>query len=707
MINKKIDRRTFLKASAFSGGGFILGIGALSACNSKTPIPQTEEEIDFKDFNAFVKIGTNGKVTIYAPNPEIGQGVKTSMPMVVAEELDVAWEDVMVEQAGLDTSKYQGQFAGGSNAIKMNWNTLREAGATAKTMLIMAAAKKWGIAEHECEANEGVIKNKNGDELTYGALVNEAASLKVPEKVTLKEKKDFKIIGNDAINVDLAKITKGEPLFGLDYSVDGMVYANTLRPPAFGATLNSFDDTETRKIEGVIDVLELENRVVVIANNTWTAMKGKKALSAVWDNVNGESTEQHNKIFDDLLDGNEFDVQREDGDVLKAFKVADEVFERTYSSPFLPHSCMEPMNFFANVTEDKAELVGPIQTPAGTQRNVSQKLNIPIQNVSVMLTRMGGGFGRRLIGDFSMEAAEISHAIKKPVKLVYSREDDVLAGQFRPAIKYRIAASIKDGKITGYHLKEAAMNSNMYSLIPNFFPAGAIENLKIETAKYNSKISTAPWRAPYTNFLGFAEQAFFDELFEKLNLDPVETRMQMLERAKLNLDDKIQYSPQGVQGVIKLAVEKSGYGKKQDGVYQGLSVYYSHNTHVAEVADVVMENGNPKVVKVTAAVDCGIVVNPTNAKNQVEGGVIDGLGHAMFGELNFENGTPKEQNFVQYRLARMKDAPQVYVHFVDSNEAPTGLGEPGLPPAAAAVANAIAKATGKRLYNQPFFKDLS
>jgi isoquinoline 1-oxidoreductase beta subunit len=707
MINKKINRRTFFKASALTSGGFIIGIGALASCDSKTKMPATEEEIDFKDFNAFVKIGTNGKVTIYAPNPEIGQGVKTAMPMVVAEELDVAWDDVTVEQAGLNTEKYERQVAGGSQSIRLGWQTLREAGATAKAMLIAAAAKKWAVSENECKAENGVISNSKGDKLTYGELAAEAAEIPVPESVVLKEKKDFKIIGNDAINVDLAKITKGEPLFGLDYAVEGMVYANTLRPPAFGATLKSFDDTETRKIEGVLDVIELENRVVVIAKNTWTAMKGKKALKAEWNNEKGESTEQHNEILNGLLDGDDFEVQREDGDVAKAFEEADEVFERTYHSPFLPHSCMEPMNFFADVKDGKAELVGPIQTPAGTQHYVSEKLGIPKENVSVMLTRMGGGFGRRLIGDFSMEAAEISNAIKKPVKLIYTREDDVLAGQYRPAIKYRIAASVKDGKITGYHLKEAAMNSNMYSLIPNFFPAGGIENLKVETAKYNSKISTAPWRAPYTNFLGFAEQAFFDELFEKFNLDPVETRMQMLERVKLNLDDKIQYSPERVQGVIKLAVEKSGYGKNKEGIFQGLSVYYSHNTHVAEVADVVMENGKPKVVKVTAAVDCGIVVNPTNAKNQIEGGVIDGIGHAMFGELNFEQGSPKEQNFAQYRLIRMKDAPQVEVHFVDSHEDPTGLGEPGLPPAAAAVANAIAKATGKRLYSQPFLKDMS
>lgn len=703
---KKVTRRSFIKTSALTSGGLLIGLDLLGACNPATKMPESLDELKTSGFNAYLKIASNGQVTIYSPNPEIGQGVKTSMPMVVAEELDVPWENVKVEQIGLDTEHFNRQVAGGSQSIRAEWGTLREAGATVRAMLIAAAAKKWGVSESECKTEKGYVLNNAGKKLGYGELAEAAASVKVPSNIELKDPSEFTIIGQDAVNVDIEKITAGEPLFGLDYQVEGMLYANTLRPNAFGAKLKSFDDSEARKVSGVVDVIELENRVVVIAQNTWAAIKGKRAVKAEWEIEEGESTAFHDKTLNDLLNGDKFNTLRNDGNIDKAFKEADEVLERTYESPFLPHSCMEPMNFFADVKDDKAELVGPVQTPAGTQYMVARKLGLKRENVSVMLTRMGGGFGRRLIGDFSLEAAEISHAVKKPIKLIYTREDDVLAGQYRPAIKYRIAASVKDGKITGYHLKEASSNSNMYGLIPNFFPAGAISNLKVEVASFDSDISTAPWRAPYTNFLGYAEQTFFDELFEKFDMDPVQTRLDLLEKAKESKDKLIQYSPQRVQDVINLVVEKSGYGSAKAGVYQGLSVYYSHNTHVAEVADVVLVDGKPKVQKVTVAVDCGIVVNPTGAKNQIEGGVIDGIGHAMYGDLSFENGTPKEQNFAQYRLIRMKEAPQVEVHFVENDLAPTGLGEPGLPPAAAALANAFYKATKKRLYKQPFVKEM-
>lgn len=703
---KKVTRRSFIKTSALTSGGLLLGMDLLGACNSSTKMPQSLDELKTSAFNAYLKIAPDGKVTIYSPNPEIGQGVKTSMPMVAAEELDVPWENVSVEQIGLDTEHFRRQVAGGSQSIRLEWNSLREAGATARAMLVAAAAKKWGIDESDCRTEKGEVLSKTGKKLGYGELAQEAAGIKVPSEVALKDPSKFTIIGKDAINVDLEKITQGEPLFGLDYQVEGMLYANTLRTPAFGNTLKSFDDTEARKVSGVVDVIELENRVVVIAKNTWAALKGKRALTAEWNSGKSESTPFHDETLMDLLNGEKFNTLRNDGNVEKAFKEADEVFERTYESPFLPHSCMEPMNFFADVKDDKAELVGPVQTPAGTQYMVARKLGLKRENVSVMLTRMGGGFGRRLIGDFSLEAAEISHAVKKPIKLVYTREDDVLAGQYRPAIKYRIAASVKDGEITGYHLKEASSNSNMYGLIPNFFPAGAIPNLKVEAAHFKSDISTAPWRAPYTNFLGYAEQAFFDELFEKFGMNPVQTRLDLLEKAKESKDKLIQYSPQRVQDVINLVVEKSGYGSAKAGVHQGLSVYYSHNTHVAEVADVVLEEGKPRVQKVTVAVDCGIVVNPTGARNQIEGGVIDGIGHAMYGDLTFDGGTPKEQNFAQYRLIRMKEAPTVEVHFVENDLAPTGLGEPGLPPAAGALANALYRATKKRLYKQPFVKEM-
>ena len=315
---------------------------------------------------------------------------------------------------------------------------------------------------------------------------------------------------------------------------------------------------------------------------------------------------------------------------------------------------------------------------------------------------MGGGFGRRLYGDFAMEAAEISNIAKKPVQVVFSREDDMADGIYRPAIKYRIRAAIKNKQLTGYHLKEAAMNSNMYGLIPNFFPAGAIENYQVDVANYKSEITTGAWRAPYTNFHAFAEQSFFDELADLMEVDKVQLRLNLLQKVKGTTDKRIQYSVERMEDVINKVVDKSNWGKAKEGVFQGFSAYYCHNTHVAEVADVVMESGVPVLKKVTCAIDCGIVVNPLGALNQVEGGVIDGIGHAMYGSLKFIDGAPQSVNFDSYRLIRMKETPVVETYFIENDIAPTGLGEPALPPAGPAFANAIKAATGIRLTKQPF-----
>lgn len=700
------SRRSFLQTSALASGGMLVGFNLFTACKEDVKPPVDLSLLDYNDFNAFIKISDEGKVTIFAPNPEIGQGVKTSMPMLIAEELDVAWEDVHVVQGKLDTENYTRQVAGGSQSLRQGWEPLRQTGATARQMLVNAAAAKWGVSASECKTNKGVITNANGDKLGYGEVVKEAASLEVPEDVTLKDPKDFHIIGQDVSNVDIDEIVTGKPLFGLDYKVEGMQYASVLRPPAFGQKLESFDDTSTRAVNGVNDVIKFGDKIAVLANSTWAAMKGKKALKANWNqDSKAESTAFHDETLMNLLDGNKFDTRRKDGDVKKAFAEADQVIERTYETPFVPHNCMEPMNFFANVTTDKIELVGPIQTPAGTAGQVARMLGRDASEVTLEMTRMGGGFGRRLYGDFALEAAEVSHLAKKPVKVVFSREDDMAAGIYRPAIKYRIAASIKDGKLTGYHLKEAAINSNMYGLIPNFFPAGAIENYQVDTANYKSNITTGAWRAPYTNVLASCEQSFFDELAEAMGVDRIKLHMDLLDKVKGTTDERIQYSPERLQGVIKRVVKESNYGKEKD-VYQGFAVYYCHNTHVAEVADIIMDNGVPVVKKVTVAVDCGIVVNPLGAKNQVVGGVIDGIGHAMYGELTFNEGVPQSNNYNSYQLIRMLQTPQVDVHFIDSDIAPTGLGEPTLPPVGGAIANAIYKATGKRLTKMPYMNNM-
>ena len=707
--NKSLNfsRRNFLKTSVLAGGGMLIGFNLLSACRPEAIVPVDISKLNFNDFNAFIKISEEGYVTIFSPNPEIGQGVKTSMPMIIAEELDVSWDKVSVAQGLYDPVNYQRQVAGGSQSIRFGWDALRQTGATTKQMLVNAAAAKWSVEASTCSASQGIITNANGDTLGYGEVVKEAAILEIPENVSLKESKDYNIIGQDIKNVDIHKIITGKPLFGLDYISEGMVYASVLRPPAFGKKLASFDDRITKGINGVLEVVKFGDKIAVLGSNTWAAMKGKKALVAEWKNdAKLESTKDHDTELFKILNGKKFETNREDGNVEIAFRNADKIIERTYESPFLPHNCMEPMNFYAHVTPEKVHLVGPIQTPAWTASKISKLLNRKPEEIHLEMTRMGGGFGRRLYGDFAEEAAQISNITKKPIKVVFSREDDMTAGTYRPAIKYRIKASIKDGKITGYHLKEAAINGNMYGLIANFFPAGCIPNYKVSTANYKSKITTGAWRAPYTNFLAFAEQSFFNELATELDKDHPSLLIELLQNVKGTKDERIQYSPERMEETIKLAVKKSNWGNTTEGTYQGFSAYYSHNTHVAEVADIVMKNGMPLVKKVTVAVDCGIVVNPLGAKNQLEGGVIDGIGHAMYGDFSFKEGTPQAVNFDNYRLIRMQETPEVSTHFVESGLSPTGLGEPGLPPAGGAVANAIHTATGERLLKQPFINEL-
>jgi isoquinoline 1-oxidoreductase beta subunit len=731
MKSQKIDnfsRRNFLKTSILASGGMLIGFNLLTACKPEAVMPVDIESLNFNDFNAFIKISNDGYITIFSPNPEIGQGVKTSMPMIIAEELDVEWSKVNVIQGVLDTKNFKRQIAGGSQSIRSSWDAFRQTGATAKQMLVNAAAIKWNVDASNCKASKGIITNTNGDKVGYGEVVKEAALLEVPEDVKLKEIKDYTIIGQEIVNVDMDKIILGKPLFGLDYKAEGMVYASVLRPPIFGQKLESFDASEAKKINGVLDVITIgekvrkyiqlgkknwtfklseTDKVVVIAENTWAAIKGKKALSAIWlDDTKLESTEDHNNILTKILDTKKSNIRREDGNVEKAFSTADKVVEKTYHSPFLPHNCMEPMNFYADVTADKIHLVGPVQTPEYAAAVVADMLGYDANNVHLEMTRMGGGFGRRLYGDFVYEAAEISAVIKKPVKLISTREDDMTTGIYKPSVKYRIKAALKDGKVTSYHLKEAAIGSNMYGSIPNFFPAGCIPNYKVETGNYKSNITTGAWRAPYTNFLAFAEQSFFDELAIELNVDPIQLRIDLLQNVKETDDKRIEYSGQRMEDTIKLVREKANWGKTPEGVYQGFAAYYSHNTHVAEIAEIQLKNGLPIIKKVTVAVDCGVVVNPSGARNQVEGGVLDGIGHAMYADFSFKNGKPEYENFDSYRLIRMNETPQVEVHFVKNNLSPTGLGEPGLPPAGGAVSNAINAALGKRMYQQPFVKEL-
>lgn len=696
---KRINRRDFIKVSSAASGGLMLSFSWLG-CSSKPLTPISVE--GQTRMNGYIKIGLDNIITIFSPNPEIGQNVKTSMPMIVADEMDADWANVRVEQAGLNTDVFAKQVAGGSQSIRMNWDVLRQAGATARQMLLNAAGDQLKVSVSSLEIKEGFVYSGNNDPLSFGELAKRASELDIPEDVVLKKQSEYTIIGKGIGNVDSKSIVTGQPLFGIDTQREGMVYACLLHSPGFGMKLLSFQEEPALKVAGVQQVVQINDAVAVIASSTWAAMQGKKALKAEWSApVKGDDSSAHNNKMDAILVSEPKKVFLNKGDTEKIISNAAISLVRTYEAPFLPHNPLEPMNFFAHVTDEKVELHGPIQTPELSRKQVAKALGRGEDEIFLGLSRMGGGFGRRLRGDFVEEAALISDKIRKPVQLVYSREDDMTKGYYRPACKYKIRGSVEGGDLNAYEIKCAIANSNNGVRASNW-PYGSVDHYVAASTKMNTRISTMAWRAPIANFLAFAEQTFIDELAELANQDPVEFRIRSLKKAAK--EKNLTYEPERMIGVIKLAAEKSDWYKKTDGLHKGISVYYSHNSYVAEVAEVKIIDGKPKIIRIVAAVDCGIVINSSGAINQVEGGIIDGMGHAFYGDLNFNNGIPQSSNFNNYRMIRTKEVPKVDVHFVESNVSPTGLGEPSLPPASAAVANAIYKGLGVRLYSQPFSK---
>jgi len=715
-IKTKHNRRSFLKVSAAGGAGLMLQFSWFSGLAQDTATPA---EAAF-DLNAYIKMNEDGTVTIFSPNPEIGQNVKTSMPLIVAEELDVAWDQVSVEQAPLDTKKFSRQIAGGSQSIRAGWNGLRMAGATARYLFVSAAANLWNIPAEDLVTEAGMVKHlPTNKSIAYKELIGDAISIELPEEVKLKEPKDFKLIGTAVKNVDGVKIATGKPLFGLDYMEEGAAIAMLIHAPAFGMQLKSFDAAEAKGMPGIKEVFTINTSlekpswadvnafnelIVVVGDSTWQVMQAKKAVKAEWERVSAaESSAAHLEQFASVFEG-KGEVARQDGDPDVAFANADTVIERTYFGSFLAHNTLEPMNFFADVKADSARLIGPIQTPEALRGSAAAMLNIPEDKIHVDMTRMGGGFGRRLYGNFGLEAAAISQKIGAPVKLIYTREDDMTQGTYRPSytLKYKAALDV-DKNLTAFEVQGSGIPSS--PVFANRYPAGTLANYRAENFGIDTNISTGAWRAPRSNFTAGAEQSFIDEVAEAAGKDPIDFRLELFDNAIANpVGERNDYDAERYAGVLKLVREKSNWGAELDGVYRGVSAYYCHNSYVAQVIDLVMDDrGNPQVKKVWCAVDCGIVINKEGALNQIEGGIIDGLGHVMYSQLTFKDGAPEQQNFDRYRLIRNNEAPlEIEVFFAENQIAPTGLGEPGLPPVAGALASALYKATSKRYYRQPY-----
>jgi len=738
-----IGRRSFIKSMAVAGGGLMLGFSWLDSYK-----PGTDQELIMPDewfkINAYLKIGNNGVVTIMSTNPEFGQGVKTSMPMVVAEELDVDWKHVIVEQAAFNPEIYTRQFTGGSQALRQGWQGLRMAGATARQMLREAAAKAWNVPVTEITTAAGVLFHKNsGKKAGYGEMASAASKIPVPKEVELKEPKDFKIVGTTRKNVDGDKLVTGKPVFGLDVDHEGMLITTVAIPPAFGMKLKSFDATEAKAMPGITDIFSFRTYkddyernffdtdaftelIAIVGKTTWEVMNAKQKLKVEWEPFSNTSYQvggfggrtQTIKVPDGLESTSDHvarmkeaaskpgRIVRQDGNPEEAFKNAAKIIERTYTAPFLGHFMMEPINFFAHVTDDNVVVEGPTQAPEFVERTISARLGIPVEKIDVKMTRMGGGFGRRAYNHYATEAAVISQKVKAPVKLVYNREDTTRFGVFRPTyyVTYR-AGLDKNNNLTAFHVKAGGIPEN--SLHANRFPAGAVDNYLAEGWTVDSNITVGAFRAPGSNFMGPAEQSFLDEVAETAGKDPIEFRLDLFKRAQENpVGKNNDYDAARYAGVLELVREKSGWGKETSNKNRGVAAYFCHNSYAAHVVDVVMENDQPRVERVCSAIDCGIVVNPGEAANMVEGAVTDGIGNAMFGEMTFDQGSCEEDNFDTYRIIRQKDAPKnIDVYFVQNEIAPTGLGEPPFPPVFAALANALYKATGKRYYHQPFIKN--
>jgi len=740
------DRRSFLKVSSISGGGMMIGFSWLSNLIPNTALAAGDAVPEWIQLTGFIKITPDNQIKIFSPNPEFGTNVMTSLPMLVAEELEVDWKTVLVEQGDYDTPRYKNQFTGGSMAMSMCWRPLRTAGATARMMLIQAAANEWNVPVSELKASKGVVTHPaTNKSATYGSLATAASKLTPPTNVILKKTTEFSLIGTPQKNKVGKDIVEGHSLFTMDYKYPGMLIAMVIHPPAFGMELKSFDATEAMKMPGIKNVFDFQvykdgyeragfdtrafNKLIaVVGNSTWEVMNARKKVVAEWVPIETkkeiisnrgrkseeivpaglESTDQHMQRMQDMQK-KPSRVLRKDGDPDAAFANAKKVLERTYTAPFLAHNPMEPISCFAHITDEKAFFVAPIQIPEMMKQNIITNLDIPADKLEMKLARMGGGFGRRAYGHYIVEAGHISKKLKAPVKLIYTREDDITNGIYRPSyiLTYR-AAIDENNNVTAIHVTGGGIPES--PLHENRFPAGAFDNYLADSWEMPSNITIGAFRAPRSNFNASAEQSFLDELAETIGKDPLDYRIELLKRAKANpVGKRNEYDADRYIGVLELVKEKSNWSNTNNkNARRGVAAYFCHNSYAAHVVDVTMKDGQPFVEKVVTAMDCGFVVNPEGAKNMVEGAVIDGIGNSLYGGLRFEKGAPVQKNLNQYRIIRHKEAPKkIDVHFVQSTVDPTGLGEPPFPPVFAAVANALYKATGKRFYEQPFINQLN
>jgi isoquinoline 1-oxidoreductase beta subunit len=727
-----VSRRNFIKIGGIAGGGLVLALSLTPA--ARNAFAQASNGT-FRA-NPYVQIRSDGTVVLFAKNPEVGQGVKTSLPMIVAEELDADWQRVEVQQSEINVDLYGPQFAGGSTAIPMNWDGLRRAGAVARAMLVSAAAKTWNVPESELETEAStVIHAATNRTLSYGELADVAATLPVPDaaSVALKDPKDFRLLGRRITGVDNHKIVTGQPLFGIDQVVPGMVYATYHKAPAIGARVVSANLDHIRTLPGVKDAFVLDQQgdpisfnpagavvlsgVAIIANSTWAAFQAKKALQVTWDESEASSDSWTAAVAQakELAAKPGAKVLGEAGDVDAVFASADtaKTVDAMYTYQYVSHADLEPQNCTAWFKGDSIEIWAPTQTPQAAVDGVAALLNLPKDKVLLHQLRGGGGFGRRLANDSVCEVAAISkQAGGIPVKVQWMREDDMTFDYYRPGGFHSFKAAVdKSGGLSAWQdhfitfTRDGQNPVSAGTLSAQEFPANVLANNRMTQSMISSRIPTGPWRAPGSNAIAFAVQSFLHECAVAANRDYLQFLLDVMGEPRSVMPDNPRVLHTGrAAAVIKAVAQMADWGREMPrGRGLGLAFHFSHAGHFAEVADVSVDaNRKLTVHKVWVAGDIGPIVNLSGAENQAQGSVIDGFSTAMGLQITFEKGRVAETNFDKYPIVRIDQAPDVEVQFLQTDYAPTGVGEPALPPAAPAIANAIYAATGHRIRTLPF-----
>jgi isoquinoline 1-oxidoreductase beta subunit len=743
-----VSRRTFLRVSTLAGGGVLFNFGWQldGAAGQQAASLQP---------NGFVRLDADGTVTIWSKNPDMGQGVKTALPMILAEEMDADWSRVRALDAELSREKFGGQGSGGSDSIRAEWDLYRNAGAAAREMLAEAAAETWGVPRDSCRTERGaVIHRASNRRLSYGELASRAAARPVPEKAPWKPVASFTLMGTRVGGVDNTAIVTGRPLYGIDTRVSGLRYAAVAKCPVFGGKPARVDDRAARQVPGVRDVVRIAGHanptfmqpgVAVVADSTWAAFKGRDALRIEWDEgpYRDESSTTLSHQFADLAAGTGT-IVREVGTVDTALSDAARVIEAYYEFPFLSHATLEPVNCTAEFRDGRCYITGPLQMQTSGAGVVAAVTGLPVDRVHVQAARLGGGFGRRLMSDYAAEAAVVSQAIKGPVQIVGTREDDLRHDYYRPAGARRLRAGLDaNGRIVAWDCHLVNLSRNAYRRGPT--PAWSTEtygsvtgvsadlgpdfdldlvpwhipNVRLHFSEPRSGVATGAWRAPAHVANGFAVETLLDEIASSTRRGAVDLRLELYGSARdltIPGDDPSPYNPDRMAAVLRLAADRGGFGQQPpEGRVRGLAAHYTFGSYCAQVVELSVDGSGAaaqgarrtvRIHKVTCALDCGIVVNRSGVEAQAQGGIIDGLGHAFYGEVTIERGRAVEGNFDRYRLIRHREAPAaIDVHIVPSTMRPTGFGEIAVPVIGPAVANAIAAATGQRLRRTPFMRD--